>query len=164
MIRCRRGVTHPGSHETGRRQTSSDFQLRSLATPSGSFDGIISNSLAAKMSEEDKGVCKKKDYAGPNFTDIYVEMVISASLGLSAFISFCVSSSLTVCDGAEPWSRTQLNKPAVDASPKMEDAVCSAQAAARSEHPASRPARHLLRMDTGSVQDNRGAGHCFGGP
>lgn len=34
--------------------------------------------------------CKGEDFVGPGSTDVYVQLAISLTMGLSAFLSFCV--------------------------------------------------------------------------
>jgi hypothetical protein len=111
----------------------------------------------------DKDKCLGENYVGPGKLDTQVQLVISLSLGLSAFFAFCVGplppstfylphthsllTALTVTPGSPPTMEDALRRPKTTLEP----------------HPRpTRAARHLLWMDPRTLQDYRAAGPLLG--
>lgn len=44
-----------------------------------------------EVGDDDHGKCNGNDYVGPGNKDTWYQFIISVSLGISAFLSFCVS-------------------------------------------------------------------------
>ena len=49
-----------------------------------------------EAGDSDHPVCKGDEYVGPGNKDTWYQFIISVSLGISAFLSFCVSQVQTI--------------------------------------------------------------------
>lgn len=98
------------------------------------------------------------DAVRPGKKNVYVQLVLSLALGLSAFVAFCVSfgavflkigqASLIVC-------------PPVDPTAPMEDSIQREKTAPGSPHWPARAPRQLLGMDSCTLQGDGRAGPGF---
>ena len=115
--------------------------------------------------QPDKDECPVDQWVGPGEKDTWVQLVISLTLGLSAFLAFCVCLGLGPVRLRPHGFRLLMlttHLPAADAAAAMEIVVCSTKATIRSSYRLARPARQLLRMGPCLVQDHRPAAASFG--
>jgi hypothetical protein len=75
------------------------------------------------MTDGDPRKCNGKAALAPGNTDIFVQLVLSFALGISAFIAFCVSPQDTLCCFGRAHTMISL-----DPSPTMENTLRSKKA------------------------------------
>jgi hypothetical protein len=89
--------------------------------------------------------------------DVRLQIYISLTLGMGAFVSFCASLPTAMYDA------TALISPAVT-PPTLERPVCCAQEAEQSCHGSPRTPRQLIRLDHTAMENHRRGGAGFGRP
>lgn len=92
--------------------------------------------------------------------DVYVQLVLSLALGVSAFVAFCVRIT-------KPIGRVRftllLMLISTDSAPEMERPVCRAKDAVGCCISSTRPPRYLLWLDACAIQGDRTTSPCFRG-
>lgn len=87
---------------------------------------------------------------------LYVQLVLSLALGVSAFFGFCVSLPASL---QHVVYRSLLIK--LVSSPEMEELVRRSEAAHKCCRRFARPPGHIFWVDASALQDHRAASSCF---
>jgi hypothetical protein len=91
--------------------------------------------------------------------DVYVQLVLSLALGISAFVAFCVSVTKSHRTGAFGVYILIFT----DSPSEMEKPLCRAKEAVGCGISSARVARHLLWLDACAIQGDRTTSPCFCG-